>query len=121
MGAVPYAEMATWPMQLAEARAYKADPTAATPFLDAMLSAQTSAAAAGDDATLVQSKDALAADILAHDAPDYLAAAGAVHGEMRAWILRVWNAANLDEVDALTAAVAEALGVPPLARPLNGI
>ena len=48
-------------------------------------------------------------------------AAGAVHGEMRAWILRVWNAANLDEVDALTAAVAEALGVPPLARPLNGI
>ena len=86
-----------------------------------MLSAQTSAAAAGDDATLVQSKDALAADILAHDAPDYLAAAGAVHGEMRAWILRVWNAANLDEVDALTAAVAEALGVPPLARPLNGI
>ena len=44
-----------------------------------------------------------------------------MHGEMRAWILRVWNAANLDEVDALTAAVAEALGVPPLARPLNGI
>ena len=121
MGAVPYAEMATWPMQLAEARAYKADPTAATPFLDAMLSAQTSALEAGDDATLVQAKDALAADILAHDAPDYLAEVGAVHGEMRAWILRVWNAANLDEVDALTAAVAEALGVPPLARPLNGI
>ena len=57
--------------------------------------------------------------LLLHD--PVRAAAGAVHGEMRAWILRVWNAANLDEVDALTAAVAEALGVPPLARPLNGI
>ena len=121
MGAVPYAEMATWPMQLAEARAYKADPTAATPFLDAMLSAQTSALEAGDDATLVQAKDALAADILAHDAPDYLAEVGAVHGEMRAWILRVWNAASLDEVDALTAAVAEALNISPLIRPLSGI
>lgn len=122
MGAVPYAEMATWPMQLAEARAYKADPTAATPFLDAMLNTQTAALSVDEASPVpVEDKDALVNAVLAYDDPDYLSKAGAVHGEMRAWILRVWNAANLDEVDALTAAVAEALGVPPLVRPLNGI
>lgn len=120
MGAVPYAEMATWPMQLAEARAYKADPTAATPFLDAMLNTQTAALSEASPVP-VEDKDALVKAVLAYDDPDYLSKVGAVHGEMRAWILRVWNAANLDEVDALTAAVAEALNTSPLIRPLSGI
>ncbi len=121
MGAVPYAEMTTWPWQLAEARAYAADPTANTPFLDGMLVTQTATLAAGDDATSAQAKDALVTDILKHDDPDYLARVGAVHGEMRAWILRVWSATSLEEVDAITAALAEALNISPLIRPLTGI
>lgn len=120
MGAVPYAEMATWPMQLAEARAYTADSTAATPFLDAMLSTQTATLAAGDDTMPAQAKNTLVADILKHDNPDYLAGVGAVHGAMRGWILRVWSAASLEEVDGISSAVAEALNISPLIRPLSG-
>ena len=122
MGQVPSQEMATWNMQLAEARAWQADPTAPTPFIDAMLGAQTATLATGDEApAITEDKAALVASILKHDAPDYLAAVGAVHGEMRAWILRVWAAQTLEEVDALTAAVAETLNISPLIRPLSGI
>lgn len=121
LGQVPSQEMATWPMQLAEARAWQADPTAPTPFIDAMLASQASTLTVGDESpSLAEDKAALVANILKHDDPDYLAAVGAVHGEMRGWILRVWDAQTLDEVDALTAAVAEALSISPLIRPLSG-
>lgn len=39
-GQVPYAEMASWPIQEAEARALVADPGASTPFIDNMVAAR---------------------------------------------------------------------------------
>lgn len=121
MGQVPAQEMATWSWQLAEARAWQADPATPTPFIDAMLGTQAATLAVGDESpSLTEDKAALVANILKHDDPDYLAAVGAVHGEMRAWILRVWAAQTLDEVDALTAEMAEALSISPLIRPLTG-
>lgn len=121
MGQVPAQEMATWPWQLAEAQAWTADPATPTPFLDAMLGTQAATLSADEEAIVAaEDKAALVANILKHDDPEYLAAVGAVHGEMRGWILRVWNAETLAEVDALTAAVAEALSISPLIRPLSG-
>ena len=114
MGAVPYAEMATWPMQLAEARACAADPAVGTPFIDGMASALAGAG-------LSTTREDMVAAILKYDSDEYRTAVGRVHGAMYGWLTRLRAAATLDEVDALTAAVAEALGIPPLIRPLGGI
>lgn len=123
-GQIPAEEMATWRTQKEEAFAYKADPTCPTPFIDAMLATQAAMLAARDGGPAVpeppDAKAALVEDILRHDEPDQVSAMGAVHGEMRGWILQVWGAETLDEVDALTGQVAEHLSISPLIRELSG-
>lgn len=123
-GQIPSDEMATWDIQLQEAHAYKTDPTSSTPFIDAMLAAQASAPAAresrADESVASDAKAALVEAILRHDDPDYVSAMGAVHGEMRGWLLQLWSADTLDAVDALTAQVAAHLSISPLIRELSG-
>jgi len=67
----PEREIASWPQQEKEARAYLADPAASTPLLDAL------AAARG------VTKDALAAKIVTK-ADQFAAAAGALIGKRQA-------------------------------------
>lgn len=113
VGQIPLTEMMTWTRQREEARAWLENPDEETPFLDAVLVAQA-------ESGMEESKAELVEKILAHDGPESAAAQGAVHGEARAWLMRVWACQTLEEVDATTAAMAEALGISSLIRPLAG-
>lgn len=90
-------DMGTWPIQVAEARAVKADPAAPTPYMDAYIAGTNPARTKAD----------LADDILAKSAA-FASTVGAVNAEQRAWLKAVEAAAANAAVDAIMLDVVEA-------------
>lgn len=104
-------EMASWPIQLAEAEAWSVDKQAATPFIDGMVEALSG----------TKTKEEVVVDILKHNDEIVLKEQGKLHGEMYSYIIRGRAATTLDEVDALEREAAEHLKVQPHTRPLMGV
>ena len=111
IGNAPAQEMASWPIQLAEAEAYVADNQAATPFIDGMVEVLGGA----------KTKEQVIADVLKHNDESVLKEQGKLHGEMYNYILRGRAATTLDEVDAIEREAAEHLKTQPYTRPLMGM
>ena len=109
-GFTPQAEMSSWPIQLEEAKAYKNNKDASTPFIDATLVALNGA----------KTKDEFVNDILEYNSDTALTQLGTLHGEEYGWILKVRAASTLDEVDSIEAEFAKALGVQTFTRPVSG-
>lgn len=113
MGSGSYQELASWPWQIAEARAWQTDYNASTPFLDGVLSALNA------DAATATTKAALVESVLKYTSPDWLGAIGRVHGEMYAQLTKLRAAETLQEIDALTDALAAAKQTVPVSFALN--
>lgn len=89
---VPQYEQDTWRIQLDEARAFTADHSASTPYMDAFLAARTDAS--------VPDRGALAADILANH-ETYVKAMAEVNARQWSFMKAVQSAATGYDVDAL--------------------
>ena len=85
----PQMERESWPQQEKEARAYLADPTAATPLLDALATARGVA------------KDVVAQKIVAK-ADAFAAAAGALIGKRQALEDAISAATTIEELEAIS-------------------
>lgn len=103
MGSGPYQELASWPWQIDEAVAWNADNSAATPFIDGMLSAMN------QDTSTQTTKEELVQSILKYTSAEWLGSIGAVHGEMYVQITKLRAATTVAEVDAVTDALATAM------------
>ena len=108
MGAAPYQELASWPWQLDEAEAWNADNSAATPFLDGMLSALNA------DVGTTTTKAELVASVLKYASAEWRSAVGQVHGEMYVNLKKLRAAETLADIDALTDALAAEKRSSPL-------
>lgn len=89
---IPQFEQDTWVYQIEEATAYKANPEAETPYIDAFLAARTDAGK--------PSKADLCADIIANNHA-YKMAVARVNGEQWNWLTRVKTATANAELDAI--------------------
>lgn len=98
-------DMATWPMQVAEAKAYIASPEAPTPYMDAYIAGTTPDRLKSD----------LAQDILTKS-DVFAATIGAVNAEQREWLKAIEAASTNAAVDAILVAVAEAVKPENLVR-----
>ena len=113
MGNGPYQELASWPWQVEEAKAWIQDNRAATPFLDGVLEALNS------DERAVTTKEVLVQDVLKYTDAEWLKSVGKVHGEMYANLKKLRQCETLQEIDALTDAVAVEKHAGPVTIPLE--
>lgn len=113
MGSGPYQELASWPWQIDEAKAWNTDHEASTPFIDAMLAEMNT-----NEATAT-TKESLVASILKYTSPEWLAKIGTVHGEMYVQISLLRHAETLAEVDAITDELAKGKEYYYLTYPLS--
>lgn len=103
MGSGPYQELASWPWQIDEAKAWDEDSSAATPFLDGMLNAMN------QDESTQTTKEDLVQSVLKYTSAEWLNSIGAVHGEMYVQITKLRAATTVAEVDAVTDALAASM------------
>ncbi len=108
MGSGPYQELASWPWQIDEAKAWQADNSAATPFLDGVL------AALNEDENTATPKAELVESVLKYTDAEWLGAVGQVHGEMYVNLKKLRAAETLKDIDALTDALAAAKQTSPI-------
>lgn len=108
MGSGPYQELASWPWQIDEAKAWQADNSAATPFLDGVL------AALNEDENTATTKAELVESVLKYTDAEWLGAVGQVHGEMYVNLKKLRAAETLEDIDALTDALAAAKQTSPI-------
>lgn len=108
MGFGSYQELASWPWQIDEAKAWQADNEAATPFLDGVLEAINT------DKDTTMTKSELVASILKYTSAEWLGAIGMIHGEMYIQITKLRAAKTLEDIDALTDAIAAAKQTNPI-------
>lgn len=108
MGAAPYQELASWPWQIDEAKAWQSDNETETPFLDGVLEAMNA------DERTVTAKETLVQAVLKYTDAEWLKAVGKIHGEMYVQITKLRAAGTLEDIDALTDALAVAKQVSPI-------
>ena len=113
MGNGSYQELASWPWQIEEAKAWKQDNGAATPFLDGVLDALNS------DERAVTTKEVLVQDVLKYTDAEWLKSVGKVHGEMYVNLKKLRQCETLQEIDALTDALAAAKHASPVSFALT--
>lgn len=113
MGNGPYQELASWPWQIEEAKAWQTDYKASTPFLDGVLTALNA------DESTATTKAALVASVLKYTSSEWLGAIGQVHGEMYVQLTKLRAAETLEEIDALTDALAAAKQASPVSFALT--
>ena len=108
MGSGPYQELASWPWQIDEAKAWQADNETETTFLDGVLEAMNA------DERTVTAKETLVQAVLKYTDAEWLKAVGKIHGEMYVQITKLRAAGTLEDIDALTDALAIAKQVSPI-------
>lgn len=113
VGNGPYQELASWPWQIEEAKAWIQDNEAETPFLDGVLEGLSS------DHDMVMSKGVLVQEVLKYTDGEWLKSVGRVHGEMYVDIKKLRQCETLQEIDALTDALAVAKHAYPVSFALD--